>query len=443
MAVQPIERNASAVYVARQPIFESRVDVVGYELLFRSSVSNSYDGANHDTSTMEVLSDCLIDFGLDALVGTKRAFINFTESLLKSDVATMLPPDRVVVEMLESVRPEPVIVDACLRLKRLGYTLALDDFVETEGYKPLMDLADIIKVDFTISDAEERARIARCPWASHVRLLAEKVETVAEFTEAKDLGYSLFQGYFFSRPHVLSGRTVSTSEILCLDAFQEIQKPEMDYDRVADIIKRDVSFTYSLLRYINSASIGMRMRVNSIRHALLLLGQKETARWLSLVALRQLAGGPEEVLGMCIVRGRMAELLAEPAGLKDRTTDLFLLGVFSTIDALLGRPTSEVLNELPLAPDVQAALLGEESPLTRVFQLVLAYERGDWDDVASMAREIGVDETVIPQLYIQAVAWASEFAPSPKANGQVDPPPIRTGIVSRSISANAATSARA
>ena len=428
IAVDEIDAATPAIYIARQPIFGPGVDVIGYELLFRSSASNAYSGVDGDLSTMEVLSNCLIDFGLDGLVGTKRAFVNFTADLLKSDVATMLPPDRVVIEILEAVRPEQEIIDACTRLKDLGYTIALDDFVETVEYRPLMDLADIIKVDFKISDAEERGRMARRPWASHVRFLAEKVETVEEFQSAKALGYSMFQGYFFSRPHVFSGRVVSPSEISCLEAFQEIQKPEMDYDLVADIIKRDVSFTYSLLRYINSASIGLRAHVQSIRQALLLLGQKETGRWLSLVALRQLGRGkPSEVLVTCIVRGRMGELLAGPAGLKARSTDMFLLGVFSVIEALLGRPIAEVAMELPLAPDVQAALLGETNPLAKLFKLILSYERGEWANVAAIAREFGFDERVTAEAYRQAVAWANDFAPAPEKASQTAPQPIRRG----------------
>lgn len=422
------------IYIARQPIFGAEVDVVGYELLYRSSPLNAFDGEDSDLSTMEVLSSCLIDFGLDDLVGKKPAFINFTAKLLKSDFASMLPPKRVVIEILEDVAPDQEIIDACIHLKNLGYTIALDDFVETVEHRPLMALADIIKVDFKTTAPEERARIAKSPWAANTRLLAEKVETVDEFTHAKKLGYSMFQGYFFSRPRVFSGRVVSPSEIACLDAFQEIRKPEMNVDSVAGIIMRDVSFTYNLLRYINSAAIGLRTRVRSIRQALILLGQQETARWLSLVALRQLGlGKPGEVLVMCIVRGRMGELLAGPAGMKDRGTDMFLLGVFSAIDALLGRPAEEVAMELPLAPDVQAALLGEVNPLSELFRLVMAYERGAWSEVYEIAKKLGVDDSIIPEIYLQAVAWASEFAPSAEAAIQSERQPIRRGSVPVSV----------
>lgn len=418
MAAMKTEDIANTnVFVARQPIFISDVSLAGYELLFRSSATNAYSGEDGDLSTMEILSDCLIDFGLDELAGKKKAFINFTASLLRNDAASMLPPERVVIEILEDVPPERDIVDACIRLKSIGYTIALDDFADTVDYKPLTDLADIIKVDFRLSNAEERSRIARRPWAPHVRLLAEKVETVGEFESAKELGYSLFQGYFFSRPHVLSGRVVSPSEFSCLEAFLEIQKPEMDYDVVADIIKRDVSFAYTLLRFINSAAVGLRTHVQSIRQALLLLGQKETARWLSLVALRQMGRGkPGEVLVTCIVRGRMGEMLAGLVGLEARSTDMFMLGVFSAIDALLGRPVEEVVMELPLAPDVQAALLGETNSLAQLFRLVLAYEHGEWSEVTDFARRYGVDESAIADTYRQAVAWANAFAPSTEAS---------------------------
>lgn len=400
------------VFVARQPIFETEMELHGYELLFRSDFDNRYSGLDGDKSTAEVIVASLIDIGLDELAGNTRVFINFTANLLKGDAASVLPPERVVIEVLEDVRPEPEVIEACRRLKRLGYTIALDDFVDGPNTAPLIQFADIIKVDVQCVPTELVRRWLHDPRLSRAVFLAEKVETVAEYEKALDIGFTLFQGYFFSRPRVMSARSLKPSELACLDALRESAEPELDFDRLATVVKRDVSLTYNLLRLINCAALGIRSRIAGIHQALVLLGEKDTQRWLALMSLRCLCQeSPTEAMVVSVVRGRMGELLAVEAGIQNRPADVFFLGVFSLIDALLGRPMEDVLDQLPLAADVRGALLGEPNRLGSLLELIIAYERGDWDTVGIAARSLGVNEAVISGHYIQAIKWAREYVP--------------------------------
>lgn len=402
------------VLVGRQPIFSAGRKLDGYELLFRAGPEGR--ALTGDDATLDVLSASLLLFGLEKLVGKKRAFFNFTEGLLKSDAALMLSVSQSVLEIPCDVSADPDTLQACRRLKDVGYSLALDNFMFQPALMPYVDIADIVKVDFQSATAVERARAVQSLAPRGITCLAHKVETLADCAEAEQLGYTLFQGFFFCEPTVVAGRGLSASGMVCLEAFREVSKPEIDFDRVADIIKRDVSFTYKLLRFVNSAALGLRTRIHSIKQALVILGRKEAARWLSLVALRDFGSDkPDELLLTCIIRGRMGELIAPSVGLAERSSDLFLLGVFSAIDALVDRPVAEVVGDLPLAEDVQQALLGTPNKLRDVLDLILAYERGKWDGVEAIANDLRLSDEKMTSAYIAAVAWAGELLPDLQA----------------------------
>ncbi|HEY3268520.1 MAG TPA: HDOD domain-containing protein [Armatimonadota bacterium] len=414
MPVSDVRPAATApdVYVARQPIFGLDGQVEGYELLFRADEENACTNPDGDAATLEVISSSLMLFGLERLAHGHRAYIKFTEALLLAAVPTLLPADQVVVEIPNDVTPSPELLAACQALRDQGYLLALDGFALQPNLSPFVALVDIIKVDVQELPREKWDAAVGLPTLPGAKFLAQKVETPEEREAAEKAGFHLFQGYFYARPNVLSSRNLSAAEVHCLEAFREVSKPDIDFDRIADVIKRDVSFSYKLLRFINSAAIGMRTRIHSIRQALTLLGQKETARWLSLVALRDMGRGkPDELMVTCILRARMGELLAGPALMRNRSSDLFLLGVFSAIDALVDRPAEEVIRELPLPEDIQEALLGEPNRIREVLDLILAYESGDWVRFAEWARTLGIPESTVPAIYVDAVAWAHEFLP--------------------------------
>lgn len=391
-------------FIARQPIFDRQKKLYAYELLFRSGLENAFRASDADMATSRVITDSLLLFGIDTMVGSALAFINFTRNILLNESAMSLPKDRVVVELLEDIEPDSEVIEACKRLKENGYTLALDDFVYDAKFKPLLLLADVIKVDFRISGPDECLRMAQVFGKRGTTMLAEKVESEEEFQSALGMGYDLFQGYFFSRPILISRKELPSNKLHYLRLLRELNRPELKYNDLGMVIRSDVSMSFKLLRYINSASFGVRYEVSSISQALALLGEQEVRKWASLIALSDLgADKPPELVATSLIRARFSELLAPQAGMGERKADMFLMGLFSMLDALCDRPIEEVLEELPLADDMKGALTGEENRLGTLLGLVTSYERADWQGVSQNAASLGIPEQDIPPMYEQAL----------------------------------------
>jgi EAL and modified HD-GYP domain-containing signal transduction protein len=295
-------------------------------------------------------------------------------------------------------------------MKRHGYLLVLDDFVIKPESRPFIKYADIIKVDFLATPVEQRRALVQALKSTGIKLLAEKVETQADFEEAVEMGYSFFQGYFFAKPVVISGKDVPSYKLTYLQLIQKVNQPEIDFDELEQVIKQDVSLSYKLLHFINSASFGVRNRIHSIKYALVLLGGKEIAKWVSLIALKGMASDkPNELLVNSIIRARFCELLAPLVGLEDRSQDLFLMGMFSLIDAVMDQPLPELLAQLPIASDIKSALLGKTGPLLKVYELIQAYERADWDRLPVMGARINLDILRLPGIYHQSLEWTDEI----------------------------------
>ncbi len=397
------------VFVARQPIFDRHRHLYAYELLFRSGPTNVFSATDGDRASVKVIADSFLRPGLQRITGGKRAFINFTRDTLVRGYATLLPRDLVVVEILEDVEQDPEVFDACSDLKRRGYTIALDDFVCDDWSNPLVRFADIIKVDFRATDAAARARLPALIASRRIRPLAEKIETRAEFDEAVDLGFTYLQGYFFSKPYILSGRDVPGHRARYLEILREINRPSLDLGQIERIVKREPSLTYRLLTYINSAAFGFRSRITSIRQALALLGEDAVKKWASVVALAGLAKDqPDELVVTSLVRARFCELVAPSVGLEERAQELFLMGLFSLLDAITGRPMPEVLADLPLADDITLALLGNRTRPYDVLSCLTAYERGEWEKFSLYAAKLRLDEAAVARMHLDCVAWSSE-----------------------------------
>ena len=399
-------------FVARQPILDRQKKIFAYELLFRSGTDNFYQSVDGESATAQVVANSFWVIGLDALTGGKMGFINFTEQSLKDQTPTLIPNDKIAVEILETVEPEEEVIAACRNLKEAGYLLALDDFVYAEKFQPLLELADIIKVDFLISSLPEISALLRHLKNRRVKLLAEKVETQEIFEWAYDRGFDYFQGYFFSKPVIVKGQDIPGNKVTFLLLMQEVNKPadQFDFEQIEAVVKRDVSLSYNLLKYINSVAFGLRHPVKSIKHALVYLGMDGIKRWINLFALRGLgADKPDTLIIISIIRARFCELMAGPAGFPGREFELFLLGMFSLIDAFLDKEISEILAELPLVADVRDALLTHQGRLWDLLTLVVAYEKGQWVIFSAAAKKMGLNEEVIKKTYFQAVAWADEI----------------------------------
>ena len=401
---------SNSVFVARQPILDVHGRVGAYELLFRErDMTHAGDHIDGDAATASVIATSMLVVGLDELTDGKPAYINFTRNLLLGGVPSMLPANRVTVEVLESVVPDADVIAACRQLKQDGYVIALDDFVFAEQYRPLIGLADIIKVDFqqTRTLEERRAVIQQCD-SDTVRFLAEKVETHEDFRQARELGYTLFQGFFFRTPDVVQRHDVPASKLQCMRLIKEIHRPDAEIDNLEQIICHDVALSYKLLRFINSAYFGLQVRIESIRHALTLLGMRDVQKWASIVVLSTIGEDkPQELLISSLVRARFCEQLATHLGMAARQSDLFLLGLFSCIDAFMDQPMDELVAELPLGDDVRAALLGAPNRFRDVLELVRMYETGQWESTAQRAATLELDDALLPDLFLPAVKWAS------------------------------------
>lgn len=398
------------IYVARQPIFNINQEVFAYELMYRSGANKFYSSLNGDQASSEVITNSFLLIGLETLTRGKKAFINFTKNLLENDVATLLPNEGIVVEILQDIEPDEKTLNACKKLKELGYLLALDNFIYDKKFLPLVDLVDIIKIDFLNTDEKERRAVVQRLSSHQVSFLAEKVETREDFNRALHMGYSYFQGYFFSKPLILTGKDIPSFKLIYLKILQEINKQEIDFDKLEEYIKMDVSLSYKLLKFINSLSFGFRSEIRSIKQALVLLGQKELSKWLSLIALKGIGGNkPDELIITAICRGRFCELVAPRVGLKDRSSDLFLMGMFSLIDAFLDQPLPDILTELPICEDIKHALLGGNSRLRDVFDLIISYEAGDWEQLASKTAKLGLEEIEVKECYLSSLDMSNQI----------------------------------
>jgi c-di-GMP-related signal transduction protein len=396
-------------FLARQPIFNSARVVYGYELLFRSGPENRYDALQADVASASTVDSILL-FGMERLTPGCRAFLNCTRDFLIRDFATMLPKDRVVLEILETVPMDDEVHDACRRLKQAGYLLALDDFQERPDWKPLIAMADFIKVDLLATSPADQLRLARTYLPRNIRMVAEKVETYSDFHRTRRWGYAYFQGYFFSRPEMLTRNDIPPNQMNHLRVLQAVNREPMDVEEVSARIKAEASLSFRLLRYLNSPTFPLIVEVRSIPHALALLGERGTRKWVSLIAVTCMASGkPAELAALPLIRAQFCELLAPCARLGESANDLFLLGLLSAMDAILDMRMPDVLKEITIHQEIRDALMGKANKLRDVFEFALNYERGRWDEIGPSAARLGIQEDVIPALYVSAVEWARQI----------------------------------
>jgi c-di-GMP-related signal transduction protein len=398
-----------AAFMARQPIFDKRLRVFAYELLFRSGPQNFYQPVPNASAT--VIADSITLFDLQSLTGNARAFVNVDELALRLDAPRLLPPDRVVVEILETVTPTDEIVNTCKRLRDAGYSLALDDFTDHPRLAPLVEMADFLKVDFQLSNHEARERIATKYGDTGVSLLAEKVETEEELAEARRLGFSYFQGYFFCKPSMTETRSIPENKRTYLELLNATIPTELDYAVIEDIFKREPSLLYRFLRYLNSPLLGLRTEVHSVRQALTFLGEQDFRRWVSVFAIVSMSSGkPSELIRTALTRAYFCEELSGATRLAEKKASLFLMGLLSVTDALLDKPIAEILRDLPIAQEVKIALNGGENPLHDVYKLLLALEHAQWPKLTACVERLGCPEENVPTAYQSAIQKASAIS---------------------------------
>ncbi len=393
-------------FIARQPIFDKRLQVYAYELLFRGGPQNYFQPYRNAASS--VIADSATLFDLQNLTGHARAFVNVDELALRLGAVRLLQPDRIVVEILETVNPSDDIVAICRELHLAGYVLALDDFIDHPRMAPLVELAQFLKVDFRLLDADARACLAKKYANGKQSLLAEKVETEQELAEARHLGFSYFQGYFFCKPSMIETREIPGDKLLQLELLNAVTASELDYSAIEELLKREPSLLYRLLRYLNSPLLGLRTEVHSVHQALSLLGEQEFRRWVSIFAVVAMSSGkPPELVRTALTRAYFCEEFSHSVGLSEKKSSLFLMGLLSITDALLDKPIDEVLRSLPVAQEIKTALTSGENRFRDVYELLLALERAEWSQLSSHVRRLGCDEESIPDAYQAAIQKAT------------------------------------
>lgn len=393
------------VFVGRQPIYDREGRTLAYELLFRARNENSARFDSGDAATYEVFQNILMDIGLHRLVGDKLAFINLTRPFITGSMANILPPTRVVLEVLEDIQIDDEVVAAVRSLTERGYVIALDDYIYHEHHVPLLQLASIVKIDLKSLTTAQLHEHVRQLEPYNLKLLAEKVETVEEYETCLSLGFDYFQGYYLSRPVVVQGQRMPTNRLAVVELIKTLYLPDLSIKELEAHIARDVSLSYHLLRFINSAFYGLRRSIESIRHAIVYLGQDAVRNWIMIMTLRNLQDQQSELLTDSLVRARMAQSLAEAASLK-KADSFFTVGLFSNLEQILQLPMAQLLEELPLSTEVTAALLRLEGPMGEALGCVLAFES---KDPATPRRFQNLDEIRIGKLYLESVAWAHDF----------------------------------
>lgn len=394
-------------FIARQPIYDTHQRVRGYELLARSNARDNSNSLPGERATASVLVNAFTEIGLDGLVGEHPAWINLTRDFVGNDLLAGLPRRRIVLELLEDIEVDGPLLNQVQRLKAAGSRIALDDFFYRPELEPLVNLADVVKVDIrpmSWGDVREHAERLRDHGTT---LLAEKVESPEEFATCQEMGFHLFQGFFFCRPKLIQGRRMPANRAVVLELLSALEDPDTSVQDLERIIRNDVALSYRLLRYLNSAAFMLRQRIESVRRAIVMLGLERIRHWARILALSHVDDKPSELLRFALIRARMCELQALHKGYEEEVDTYFTAGLFSTLDALLDMTLDEIVASLPLSTRMAAALLRHEGKLGRTLACAIDYERAEWDRLEEQ------DCRWWPHLkddYLEAIAWADEVS---------------------------------
>jgi EAL and modified HD-GYP domain-containing signal transduction protein len=392
----------STITLARQPILGADGKLFGYELLYRGSRLESTGMGT--TQTARVLCEAIGNIGLEQLVGDANVFVNFDQNLLETDFCTLLPPGQGVVEILETVEATPRVLKTLEQLRRRGIGIAADDFVFQPNALAFLPLVDYVKVDILLAKDQLASYVSRLK-GYPVQLLAEKVETHEQAALCRDLGFGLFQGYYFARPESVPGQPIGPSQIGVINLIAELQKSDREAMELGKKIGADLALAHQILKLANSAAFRRRRAISSIADAVILLGQDVIRQWASMLLLTRLGDNkPSELLALALIRGRMCEVLGAARSTTD-ANQLFTAGILSVLDALLNRPMNELVTELALARPLGEALCGNStSSLGHTLQRAIAYEQGDWSFMDSLSAPERSDTL---EAYVKATHFAN------------------------------------
>lgn len=398
--------HPQSALLARQPIFDAKIRVCAYEVLFRAQSADTAVFADHDFATADVGVHALLDLGLERIAGDRAVWINIPRSVLVDHSYEFFPADRVVLELLETVEADEQALAAIARARSMGYQIALDDFVLNDRTRALVPLADFVKFDVLALGVDGLKAAIESVRRPGLRILAEKVETYEAFQNAVEAGCELFQGYFFARPQTMRGRRVPSNRVALLRVVAQLQDRHASLEEIENMIRSDVGLSYRLVRYVNSVSIGMRAKIESLRHAIMILGLERVRVCVWVLLLASNDDKPDELITTSLIRARYCQLLADFRGLDPQKG--FLVGLLSSIDAFLDRDMEAIVREMGLNEEVSQALLTREGGLGEVLAAAIACEQADWESLErSTVRVNPLRET-----YLEALNWSARMQTS-------------------------------
>ncbi len=399
------------IFVARQPVFTKKKRVFGYELLFRLGLENVFPNTDGDTATANVLANTFFTFELTEILAGKPGLINFTKNLILQKMPLLFPKEHIIIEVLENIEPTPGIIQSLRTFKREGFRIALDDFVYDPKFDPLISFCSIIKFDILATPLDSIGPLIEDIRSNHkISLLAEKVETHQQFEQAVAMGFDLFQGYFFAKPEILIKKDVSPNQITKMKLISELWKKDLDLERMEDLIKKDLSVSYKLLKFLNSAYYRRPVAINTIKDAIIFLGTDELKKFIHVIAVSDLnEAKPNELIRSSVIRARMCEQCGGMLKTQFSAEELFTLGLFSSMDAILDSPMEEILPTIAFSNKIKDALLGQDKQYRLLHMLITNFEKGQWDNRLYKLMEGRKIIDKLPEFYLNAIRMADSF----------------------------------
>ncbi|MCF7506738.1 MULTISPECIES: EAL and HDOD domain-containing protein [Vibrio] len=398
----------TATYVARQPILNRNKNTLGYELLFRDGERNAYPAhIESNRATYRLIVENFLSVGLNPSIPSSRCFINFPYQSLIRRLPLSLPKDKVVVEILETCKPTDELLEAVKELYQAGYMIALDDFTSMQEWERFLKYTHIVKLDIMQMGLDEACDLVKAHQGKKFSFLAERVETEQEFKQAKEAGFKFFQGYFFSKPEVIKTKYISPEQVIAMELFQEVCKPDVDFQRVESIVAKDVALSYKLLRFVNTMSPRLEVTISSFRQALVYLGQEKLKMFVSLAVASYVSDKkPKELYGLSLQRAQFCQRMSRYQAFEGHTEQAFMIGLFSLLDALLDLSLENLVEQLPLCKSIKVALLRREGPYGILLALEESFEHADWQQIDEHCAELGLNVEQVKTELIEARRWS-------------------------------------
>ncbi|CDT91665.1 putative signal transduction protein containing EAL and modified HD-GYP domains [Vibrio coralliirubri] len=398
----------TATYVARQPILNRKKNTLGYELLFRDGERNAYPAhIESNRATYRLIVENFLSVGLNPSIPSSRCFINFPYQSLIRRLPLSLPKDKVVVEILETCQPTDELLEAVKELYQAGYMIALDDFTSTPEWERFLKYTHIVKLDIMQMGLDEACDLVKAHQGKKFSFLAERVETEQEFQQAKDAGFKFFQGYFFSKPEIIKTKYISPEQVIAMELFQEVCKPDVDFQRVESIVAKDVALSYKLLRFVNTMSPRLEVTISSFRQALVYLGQEKLKMFVSLAVASYVSDKkPKELYGLSLQRAQFCQRMSRYQAFEGHTEQAFMIGLFSLLDALLDLSLENLVEQLPLCKSIKVALLRREGPYGTLLALEESFEHADWQQIDEHCADLGLSVDQVKTELTEARRWS-------------------------------------